>query len=68
MLGRLLEPAESRGGFQHLWGSGALFARQTASGTSVTQDSSLQAVCRVRGCTSHLGHGVDAAGGPVHPA
>jgi len=42
MLGRLLNPTEARGGFQQLWGSGALFARQTASGTSVTQDSSLK--------------------------
>jgi HK97 family phage portal protein len=42
MLGRLLNPAEQRGGFQQLWGSGALFARATASGTSVTQDSSLK--------------------------
>ena len=42
MLGRLLNPSEQRGGFQQLWGSGALFARQTASGTSVTQDSSLK--------------------------
>lgn len=42
MLGRLINPTESRGGFQQLWGSGALFARQTASGTSVTQDSALK--------------------------
>jgi len=42
MLGRLLNPSEQRGGFQQLWGSGALFAKQTASGTSVTQDSSLK--------------------------
>jgi HK97 family phage portal protein len=39
MLGRLLE---TRGAFQELWGSGALFERPSPSGVSVTQDTALR--------------------------
>jgi len=39
MLGRLIE---TRGAFQELWGSGALFERPTPSGVQVTQDSALR--------------------------
>lgn len=39
MLGRLIE---RRGAFQELWGSGALFARESSSGVQVTQDESLR--------------------------
>ena len=39
MLGRLFE---TRGAFQELWGSGALFERPSPSGVSVTQDTALR--------------------------
>jgi HK97 family phage portal protein len=42
MLGRLIGPSEARGGFQQLWGSGALFDRATFSGTSVTEETALK--------------------------
>jgi HK97 family phage portal protein len=41
MLGRLVG-LETRGSYQALWGSGALFERPTASGIAVSQDTSLQ--------------------------
>lgn len=42
MLNRLLTGGESRGGFQQLWGSGALFARESSAGVTVTQDTALR--------------------------
>lgn len=42
MLNRLLSGGEARGGFQQLWGSGALFARASNAGTIVTQDTALK--------------------------
>ncbi|HEY7824146.1 MAG TPA: phage portal protein, partial [Acidimicrobiia bacterium] len=42
MLNRLLSGGEARGGFQQLWGSGALFARASNAGTTVTQDTALK--------------------------
>lgn len=42
MLNRLLTGGESRGGFQQLWGSGALFARESSAGVTVTQDTALK--------------------------
>ena len=42
MLNRLLTGGEARGGFQQLWGSGALFARASNTGTIVTQDTALK--------------------------
>ena len=42
MLNRLLTGGESRGGFQQLWGSGALFARASNAGVAVTQDTALK--------------------------
>ena len=42
MLNRLLSGGEARGGFQQLWGSGALFARASNAGTAVTQETALK--------------------------